>query len=315
MKTIFKCTYGSHLYGCATPKSDVDYKGVFLFSLDELIRRKPDNVQWKDTVKNEEHEMYYAKRYIDLLASGQTVAYSMLFCPDNLIETLSPEWEILRANTDKIVSKSLKPFVGYARSQAQKYSLKGDKLKVLDEVITDIKKELTANGDQATLKPRWEHYETKYMGKPGIRFWGDEKGGVVTRLMEVCGRSFGETTALKLWLDPLTKLRDTYGTRAMEAKESDGMDLKALYHSVRICSEMNEILTHGKITYPRPEASLLMDIRTGKLTNGEISKIIDDLMFEGDRLFETSTLRETSYTKFLEEWYINAQTDSIKKEI
>jgi hypothetical protein len=318
MQTLFKCLYGSHLYGCATPKSDKDYKGIFLFSLDELIRRKADNVQWKDEEKNEEHEMYYAKRYIDLLSGGQTVAYSMLFAPDNMILETSAAWEFLRLNKHRVVSKMLKPFVGYARSQAQKYSIKGEKLSTLDMIIQDLQyleQHSLHRVPNHIMSPYWDHMVQHYDGKPGVRFWVDTKGGVDTRLMEVCGRSFGETTAIKNWLEPLINLRKTYGSRALEAKESNGMDLKALYHAVRICSEMNEILKDGTITYPRPEAELLMDIRTGKLTNGEISCIIDKLMEEGDALFLTSKLPEKSDTEFLESWYVGAQTLAIEKEL
>ena len=310
MRTIFKCLYGSHLYGCSVPTSDKDYKGVFTYSLDELIRRKPDNLQWKDTDLNEEHEMYYIKRFTDLLAGGQTVAYSMLFAPDNMIMETSAAWTFLRMNQDKVVSRMLKPFVGYARSQAQKYSLKGEKLRTLEDTISFLTPRL-----DITPREYWDQLIVAFQDRQGIRFWSDQSGDTTTRMMEICGKSFGETTDSKLWLEPINKLRGTYGSRSLEAKEQNGMDLKALYHAVRICSEMNEILRDGVITYPRPEAELLMDIRLGRLTNGDISSIIDRLMEEGDALLLTSKIREKPDMEFLESWYVAAQTISIEGEV
>lgn len=319
MQTIFKGFYGSHLYGVAKPTSDKDYKGIFLFSLDELVKCSPPNVQWKDEEKNEEHEMYYAKRFADLLASGQTVAYSMLFSPQNMWLESSHTWEKLVANKDKVVSKALKPFVGYALSQSQKYSLKGEKLRTLldfQRVIHSFfadKKILGPTG--VLLTPYFTELCLNFSGRDGVRLWSDTRGESSVRLIDVCGKSFGETTPLKLWLPVVDKLVSKYGTRAMEAKESNGQDLKALYHAVRIISEMNEILRDGTITYPRPERELLLDIRNGKLTNGDISVVIDKLMAEGNELFVTSTLRETPDYKFIEDWYTTAQIESIQGEI
>ena len=32
-----KCKHGSHLYGLNTPNSDIDYKGIFMPDLNELL--------------------------------------------------------------------------------------------------------------------------------------------------------------------------------------------------------------------------------------------------------------------------------------
>ena len=37
---LFECVHGSHLYGLNTPESDIDYKGVFMPSIDELLLGK-----------------------------------------------------------------------------------------------------------------------------------------------------------------------------------------------------------------------------------------------------------------------------------
>ena len=61
-----------------------------------------------------------------------------------------------------------------------------------------------------------------------------------------------------------------------EANKNDAeRTLKALYHAVRVAREGTEFLLTGNITLPRPEASLLLDIRQGKYTLEEVSDIIE----------------------------------------
>jgi predicted nucleotidyltransferase len=37
MKILCKLKYGSHLYGCNTPTSDIDFKGIYLPSLNDYL--------------------------------------------------------------------------------------------------------------------------------------------------------------------------------------------------------------------------------------------------------------------------------------
>jgi hypothetical protein len=211
-----------------------------------------------------------------------------------------------------LVSKNLRPFVGYARSQAQKYSLKGERLRTLDHFIEDIKilldeKNVTREG---RLQPSaFCNLQDYYRDAEGARLWTEHTINMDVCHIEICGKSFGETTPLKLWLAPLLQLRGRYGGRSQQAKEDKGIDLKAMYHAVRITSEMNEILATGNLTYPRPEAPLLLDIRNGKLTNREVGDLIDRLICTGDELFETSTLRERPDDEWLDEWMLYAQAN------
>ena len=45
MKEIFKCVFGSRMYGLDTEKSDLDYKSVFIYQCEQnrLALAKPDS--------------------------------------------------------------------------------------------------------------------------------------------------------------------------------------------------------------------------------------------------------------------------------
>ena len=61
-----------------------------------------------------------------------------------------------------------------------------------------------------------------------------------------------------------------------------GYDTKHASHLLRLMYEGEEILTTGKLTFPRPEAKFLLDVRNGALTFDELLKLVENY----DNLFE-----------------------------
>src|ERR1700677_3249897 len=93
-KIIFRCLFGSSLYGTNTPTSDLDYKSVFIPDGKDLVLQKAakhlqNNTKKNDAVKNLKEdiddESFSVQTFLRLLCEGQTVALDMLFCPDDLV--------------------------------------------------------------------------------------------------------------------------------------------------------------------------------------------------------------------------------------
>ena len=143
MNTIVKMKFGSHLYGTATPESDLDYKGVFMPDLEELllgkVKKSYSETTGDDRSKNSagdvDSEMYSLHYFIQLACEGQTVAMDMLHAPDEMILEKSNIWDLIVNERDKFYTKNLEAFVGYARKQAAKYGIKGSRLLELQKVI------------------------------------------------------------------------------------------------------------------------------------------------------------------------------------
>src|SRR5208337_124527 len=55
--------------------------------------------------------------------------------------------------------------------------------------------------------------------------------------------------------------------------EAHGYDTKYAMHVIRLYSEAKELMSTGYITLPRPEKDLLIDIRRGKYTLGQIKEM------------------------------------------
>lgn len=310
MTYLVETVYGSRLFGTAIPTSDMDIKRVYLSNMEDLVfgRNSTHNTVVHHGDVKFEIEEHHISSFCRMLKQGQTITLSMLFTPPEFISQSSPAWEELQANRHRLVSKNLLPYIGYARSQAQKYSLKGERLDTLDKFIADVEMLLEMPLIEGRLPTHaFEGLREHYAESPGVRLWTEQTANQTIDHIEICGKSFGATTPLKLWLDPLVRLRSKFGKRSEQAREDNGVDLKAMYHAVRLVGELNEILRTGHLTYPRPEAPLLLDIRNGLLTNGEVADLIDRGMQESNRLMLTSTLRDDPDEAWLDSWMLRTQ--------
>jgi uncharacterized protein len=75
--------------------------------------------------------------------------------------------------------------------------------------------------------------------------------------------------------------------------ERYGFDVKFAMHYVRLLGECRELLREHKVTLPRPEKELLIDIRSGKYTQDQVFEIGDGLHRECEQLLEKSDLPDS----------------------
>lgn len=117
MNTIFKAIVGSQAYGTSTPKSDTDYKGVYIQSANDVVSFK-----YKEQVDVGKDETYYeVRRFIQLLQSANPTMLELLFMPDDCVIQKSPQFDLLIQNRDKFLTKKCRhSFGGYAIAQIQK---------------------------------------------------------------------------------------------------------------------------------------------------------------------------------------------------
>lgn len=260
MQQIYRTVFGSRLYGTDLPTSDFDYKGVFLPSAEQILMNEIPRTHTAAA----EDESYSLARYLDLLAQGQTVALDMLFAPPDKWTQMDPIWYDVLQNKGKILNRKCGAAVGYARAQAEKYSLKGARMTALEEALAVIRAwpkqgdalqdALFANG--AHLFGQQPPHVQQYLRLTDI----DAESGI--RFLEICGKKVGLTSTCKFADMVLTKQLAEYGDRAAEAKAASA-DWKALYHAVRVTEQTKELLETGEITLPRPNAGELLEIRMG----------------------------------------------------
>jgi hypothetical protein len=292
MDIIVKMKFGSHLYGTATKNSDIDYKGVFLPSKEEILLGKiPKCYSYStgnDVSKNKpddiDYEFYSLHYFIKLACDGQTVAMDMLHAPEEMLIESSEIWRSIVSQKHKFYTKNLKSFINYARRQASKYGIKGSRLNAVSEVLNVLKSECPEN----KLRTIWEKLpRIEYCFEPGK----DPNG---MRQYQVCGKVFQESASIGYVIPILEKFYNDYGHRAKLAAENKNIDWKAISHALRAAIQTREILTTNTITFPLSNAPFLMQVKEGKLDySTEVAPVLESLMDEVETLVSESELPDS----------------------
>jgi hypothetical protein len=287
---LVKMQFGSHVYGTNLPTSDRDFKGVFIPDAQDLVMQraskhirnstKTDDSK-RNTAEDVDDELFSFQTYMELIRQGQTVALDMLFTPERFYCSdipVSPFWTEIVDNRDKLVHKGTNAFVGYTKAQAAKYGHKGERLQALNAFM-NMSEDWIGHlelGDYATeIAALVKASNSKEVE---ITFIPTPNGLGVTKEMphlSLANKKVGYTCSVTYARQVWQLVLDKYGHRAKLAESNDGIDWKATMHAVRIAAEAKELLLTGRLTFPRPEADLLLAIRTGSLPYSEVETLID----------------------------------------
>ena len=290
-KLIVRMKFGAHLYGMATSDSDIDYKGVFLPSKEEiLLGRIPKCHFWstgdrasKNRPGDIDVESYSLHYFIMMACEGQIVALDMLHAPDSLIVESSDIWKFIVLERRRFYTKNLKAFVSYARRQAGKYGIKGSRLNAAATLLGLLKAEDLSR----TLGTIWDKLpRNEYCFESGI----DPQG---LHRYQVCGKQFQESVAIGYVVPVLEKFCEEFGNRARLAAENRDIDWKAVSHALRAAFQIKEILTAATITFPLKEARFLLQVKEGRLDYlTEVAPALESIMAEVEQLAADSALPE-----------------------
>ncbi len=304
--------YGSHLFGTATAASDVDLKIVFVPTLRELLLRQaiyhpsPINAllhryrgEWSG--RRVEQEFIPLHEFVRLATGGQTMVLDMLHAPAGCTLVTSAIWSDLLAHRQRCLSKNMNAFMGYARNQAFKYSAKGDRLEVLERFGNTLR----ALPPAATLAERWSELEAEpYVGSPYVRYLPATEESSMQRMVEVCGRKLMEGVTVQYALQVVGDIAAKYGKRARRAMEERGADWKALSHAIRVIDEVLQIAGHGRIEFPLPEASHLLDIKNGRVPAAAVLDELNSKFEQATHAVRESSLPEAVDRDWWEQWLL-----------
>ena len=324
MDLIVKMRFGSHLYGTATPESDLDLKGVYLPEAHDILLQRVKATVTSNRVKaagekNEagdvDSEFYSLQRYLDLLAEGQTVALDMLFAPDAVMTTSpSPWWREIQASGHQLISKRATSFVQYCRQQANKYGIKGSRVAAARKVLamlTTAQKRLGNTGkleliaaQLADLAATTAHVALVDLPSPGDR---------PVRHLEVCDRKISFSASLKMGREIAERLVNEYGQRALQAERNEGVDWKALSHAVRIGREALELFQRGRITFPLPYADHILSIKRGLVPYKTVAMEIEQLLEDVEAAASASSLPEEPDQTLIEDLVTRAHMQKIRE--
>lgn len=324
MHLIVEMRYGSHLFGTATPQSDIDLKAVYLPEARDILlqRVKPSLVfsppkahGQKNAPGDVDREIYSLQRFLSLLAEGQTTALDMLFAPDSAL-TMPPGalWQEIRANTHRLISRRSAAFLGYCRRQANTYGIKGSRVAAARKALATLTAAEARLGTSAKLGSVAEELTALAVHEHITLVDLPAPGGAQIRYLEVCDRKAPFTASIKTASDMIQRLVNEYGQRALQAERNEGVDWKALSHAVRIGREAIELFTTGSITLPLPYASHILSIKLGELPYKAVTEEIERLLVEVENAATASTLPEVPDQQFIEDLVARAYQSQVCAE-
>ena len=293
MKPIVQIKYGSHLYGTSTPNSDLDIKGIYLpKSRDILLQsvqpiisfKRPKAFGEKNTKDDVDYELYSPARFLSQLAGGHPMALDMLFAPESSF--LSPplaQWFEIKNLAPKLFSKQADSFINYCKRQANKYGIKGSRISAAKIALGLLIAAENKYGSTTKLATITEDLKLQIVNNEFLKI--NEDG-----YFEICGKKLIPNSSIKSARLIAEKIVNNYGERALAAESNEGIDWKALSHAVRVGYEAIEFLQTQYITFPRPEAQHLLDIKLGKRSFWQVSEEIEQLLIEIEEAALNSTL-------------------------
>jgi len=336
MVELIKMQFGSHVYGTNVPESDTDYKGIFIPEPRSLIlqnatkhinKNTKSNSHTRNTKDDIDEEWFSYSQFLKLLLQGQTGMLDMLFTPEkHYVSTSFKElnsWNEIRLNRSSFLHSGTSAFAGYCQGQASKYSLKGSNLAAYRLAyeffskqnpyirVEDIEEQINTELIKVAIA------ETKYhdKGEPIIK-WVEhkERDDKIGKYLQIGPKTkHGLRVRCDLAADIWKRCFDKYGERAKMAETNEGVDWKALMHAVRIAAEAKELLLTHQITFPRPEAPLLLKIRTGKLPYAEVADLITQGLDDLNTAKEKTTLPPNPDYKLAEKLVLEVYGNAISK--
>lgn len=330
-KIIFKAIVGSQSYGTSTPTSDVDIKGVYMQSIDDLI-----TFGYKGQIEVSKDECYYeVRRFLQLLQTANPTVLELLYSSEDCILIKEPEFDLIIAEREKFLTKQCEnSFAGYAIAQIKK-------AKGLD-------KKMNWEKDRIERKTPLDFVYVYEEGKtiPIVKFLNDRGliqencGLVALNHFQDCyalyysetngyrGISIDEGNSVRLSSIPkgekpisiVNYNKDAYSVHCRNYKDyvtwlekrntaryvdiqghDQQIDGKNLMHCRRLLDTAIEIATQHTINVKRPNAEYLLGIRRGEI---DLESIIADAEMDikmMSELFEKSGLPKTVEKDFVNE--------------
>lgn len=305
MDTIVRSVFGSHLYGLNTPTSDKDFKEIFVPSLEKVILNGPNlnqnistktNSEIKNTAEDVDVEKFSLSTFVKHLCEGEMIAIDMMHSdPHHWIDS-TPEWEYLRLQRPKFYTKNMRAYLGYIRKQVSKYSFKGSRLNILNEIIDRLMEAITIWRDDHPIKewpkgPRLEEVKHALPLNDHCRFTkGEGPNHIEIEFYEVFGSKYMLKDFAGNVRESLHKYVSQYGKRAQLAAENEGVDWKAVSHAFRACYQLIAIYEKGNFSYPLPETDKILEVKLGlRDYKNQIEPELEALFFKTVGLAEQSS--------------------------
>jgi hypothetical protein len=319
---IYRTTAGSFLFGTSTPSSDRDYKSVhlpdarsiLLGTANKVSDRSTGGKNRKNSADDVDETSFPLQKYLKNLASMETNAIEILF--SYRLEDFPDDgtfgwyiWNEIYQNRMRILNTNKQSFLGYAKAQAMRYSVRGERLKALKAIIDFLKSQ------DASARIRDLNLSAVLWEFEGIRVYDRQirdQNGSFYAMPHICvhGRQTPITStvseALKVYEKPLKN-----ASHRAEAAVEDGVDWKGMYHAQRIVHEGIELFSTGNLVFPCRHAPYYLDIRNGVISLDEVLNRFDESLLELEGIDPAKHFRSHADHKWIDEFVYAAHEQQV----
>jgi hypothetical protein len=115
---LFMAIRGSQAYGTATPTSDIDYAGVYIQSMDDILGNR-----YKEQINDDKNDtvFYELRRFLELVATNNPTILELLNTPEDCIIYKHPLYDLILERKNEFITKACsRSFGGYGIQQIKK---------------------------------------------------------------------------------------------------------------------------------------------------------------------------------------------------
>ena len=297
---------GSHMYGTSTPDSDKDYLGVYLPTEEQLLLNDYPKSAKFPKATGVDLQLWSIHHFMKLAMQGETMAIDLLHMPEDCIIVKDHAiWGFLKKNRTKFYTKNMNAFVSYARKQAAKYGIKGERIQDIENAVNFLSK---CNPD-CKLRDYWDRLpEGKHIHFLDHHPFDTNK----FRMYQVAGKKMQETVKVSYALGQFRNILTEYGNRAMLAKENQGIDWKAISHAIRSADQVYDILKFGDYDYPLRTGAFIRNVKLGRVDFISVAQVVlEDSIADVEKLIQESDLPDEVDKKFWNEWIIFVMKENV----
>lgn len=322
-KLIYLSQYGSHLYGLNTENSDLDFRGVYIPTLDDIILKKDkdeintelelfhcgdiyeslNNLDNVPTMFREDMErvkvdvkIFSLQKFIQLCSKADTNALDLLFSIDtpadhtwqykglvkNVPEEMKYPLRYIHENRDKLINTDrLESPITYAFKQAEKYSIKGTRYKIMRDILVIINRILYNDygmpiheNKNLQIKDCIKEFEGFFDNKH-VKIDELDNKGKLEKYLYICGVQHQFNLPITTLANRIEEKINKEYTSQRTIDASDGNDWKALSHAIRVLLEIKELLDTGNIQFPLKDKDFLLNIKLGKVKRKDVDSFFN----------------------------------------
>jgi len=217
---------GSHLYGTATPSSDIDRRGFAVGTINQILDIERFD-QYEDRINDT--VIYSLRKFFNDLIRGNTQLLEVLFSEP---EYITDAGRLVLDNRSLFISQHFyRNIRGFALAEFRK--VKGVRLHI--EASTDKQTEAFHNFCSAFNLERIDRQD------------------IIDFVERVTGQKITHEISNK----------PSMGEQRRSHIEQHGYSVKNASHAIRLLEQGIELLSTGQLQFPRPTASKLLEIKRG----------------------------------------------------